>query len=61
MFDINIAISCGKTGAEYNQKANYQKALEYYNKFSEIIETVFGKNHPETAASYASIGNIYSN
>ena len=39
---------------------DYDKALEYYLKAARIYESVLGENHPDTAASYNNIGNVYS-
>ena len=40
--------------------AQYDKALEYYQKALEIRKQVLGESHPDIALSYNSIGYIYS-
>ena len=39
--------------------AQYDKALEYYQKALEIRKQVLGESHPDIALSYYNIGNIY--
>jgi len=40
--------------------ANYDEALEWYQKALEISEKVLGKEHPSTATTYNNIAGVYS-
>jgi tetratricopeptide (TPR) repeat protein len=42
-----------------NTLGDYAIALEYQKRALEIRESVLGKNHPDTAASYHNIGFVY--
>ena len=44
----------------YNNRGEYQKALEWYDEASEIAEAVLGLEHPATATSYNNIGGVYT-
>ena len=43
----------------YDNKGDYDTALEYYNKALDIYLQVLGENHPDTATSYNNIGAVY--
>jgi len=43
----------------YKVKGEYDKALEYYQKTSNIFEKVLGGEHPSTATSYNNIAWLY--
>ena len=46
-------------GNVYEDRGEYDKALEYYKLALEIQEKVLGKEHPDTAWSYNNIGWTY--
>jgi tetratricopeptide (TPR) repeat protein len=48
-------------GYGFDELANYEEALNYYQKALEIREKALGKKHPDTATNYNNIGAIYSN
>jgi tetratricopeptide (TPR) repeat protein len=43
----------------YDAKGDYDKALEYYGKALEIMESKLGKHHPSTATTYNNIAVVY--
>ncbi len=61
-YNINDTIksrSYNNIGMVYNDKGDYDQALEYYRKALAIDEKVFGKEHPSTASLYSNIGSVY--
>ena len=43
----------------YQAQGEYEKALEYYGKALEIVESVFGSDHPNTATTYNNMAGVY--
>ena len=45
----------------YDNKGEYEKALDYYNKSLKIYIQTLGENHPDVATSFNNMGktNIY--
>ena len=50
-----------KTGNIATLYGEYQMALQYYQTSLAIRENLFGKSHPDCAASLANIGNALQN
>jgi len=46
-------------GNVYSDKAEFNKALEYYFKSLKTLSTLYGDKHPKTAVSYNNIGIVY--
>ena len=44
----------------FNDKWEFDKSLEYHNKFLTIKLKSLGENHPDVASSYNNIANVYS-
>ena len=44
----------------YNNKGNYDKALEHYGKALEILKRTLGKDHPNTLFVQKNIDNAKS-
>lgn len=42
-----------------NYQELYKRALEYYQKAQDILERIFGMEHPDVATSYDNIGTVY--
>jgi tetratricopeptide (TPR) repeat protein len=49
-----------KEGLKYYYLAEYNKALEYYNKALDLQIVTLGEKHKDTASSYNNIGSVYS-
>jgi len=49
---VNLGESCQKL-------EEYQKALEYHGKALEILESIYGEEHPSVAKLYNYISNVY--
>ena len=45
----------------FNDREDYTKALEYYDKALEIRKEVFRENHPDLANSYQNMGLVHKN
>ena len=43
----------------YDDMGDYDKALEYYGKALEIVESKLGKDHPYTATTYNNIAGVH--
>lgn len=44
----NVAIVRNNLGTAWKSLGDYQKAIEYYNLALTTLETMIGKNHPNT-------------
>jgi len=58
--NVDLAILYNGIGGVYNEKGDYEEALEYYMKCLKIIQEVYGSNHPKKAFIYNNIGNVYN-
>ncbi len=58
---MDIASYYNKLGGVYDDKGEYDLALEYYFKCLKIRETKLGNEHVDTARSYNNIGLVYDN
>ena len=56
----DVAASYHNIGNLYNDKGEYDNALEYYNKSFALSLKVFGEEHPDVAICYSNIGNVYA-
>ena len=56
---IYVAVSYNNIGSVYNDKGEYDKALEFHNKALTIRKAKLGEEHPDVAGSYNNIGSVY--
>ncbi|MCL2036298.1 MAG: tetratricopeptide repeat protein [Oscillospiraceae bacterium] len=55
----NFATLLSRIANLYDEQGKYDTALEYQKKDLDITITVYGTNHPSTAASYNNIAYVY--
>jgi len=56
-----VGSSYNNIGTAYSVKAEYDLALEYYNKTLQIRKELLGEEHTSVAALYDNIGIVYTN
>ena len=54
-----VAQSYNGIGAVYHSLGQYERALEYYQKYLDITIKISGQESPDVAKSYSSIGVVY--
>ncbi|CAF3631419.1 unnamed protein product [Rotaria sp. Silwood1] len=55
-----IPTNYNSIGIVHNEKGEYDKALEYYEKALQIRIQSFPPNHPSLAPTYSNIGSVYN-
>jgi len=54
-----VAQSYNGIGAVYHSLGQYERALEYYQKYLDITIKISGQESPDVAKSYSCIGDVY--
>ena len=58
---IDVATTLNNIGGVYDNKGEYEKALDNYKKCLEIRTRVLGPDSIQVAATLNKIGNVYDN
>jgi tetratricopeptide (TPR) repeat protein len=59
--DLSLATTYNNMASMYDNRGDYSKALEFYEKSNRILEKSLLPNDPTLATSYSNIGLVYGN
>jgi tetratricopeptide (TPR) repeat protein len=57
----DVALSYNNLGLAYDNKGEYDRGIEYYEKSLKIYLEKLGHDHPDVALSYNNLGTAYYN